>query len=346
MIVDKEYCMSSFLTHRMIVDRNKGFTKKYPYFQWNKEEANVPIRTATELGTYLKKEIKKVTADGDAVLALSGGIDSAILAKYMPKGSKAYTFKCIAEGKDVIDETIQAAKYAEECGLEHEIIEVYWEDMERYVSRLMEHKGCPIHSIEVQIYKANIRAMKKGYKKIIFGETADIRYGGFSGLLSREWSFKEYVKRYSYAPIHKILRSPVEEYTPFIDSCRKDGTIDVHKHLNGWYILDGMSSYLNACATAGIQCITPYSHTYLDTPLDYKRIRNGENKYLIRELFQQEYPGWEIPVKIPMPRPTNEWLKEWEGPCRNEFIKGCISDLNGDQRWLVYALEKFLNMIE
>lgn len=50
-------------------------------------------------------------------LVLSGGIDSAILAKFMPKGSIAYTFKCVVPGVQVTDETVIASKYAQECGL-------------------------------------------------------------------------------------------------------------------------------------------------------------------------------------------------------------------------------------
>ncbi len=101
---------------------------------------------------FLKKQVEIATADGKAALALSGGIDSAILAKFMPEGSTAYTFRCLVPGKKVEDESERAAHYAEICKLNHKIIDIYWEDVESVVDKLMLRKGSPIHSIETQIY--------------------------------------------------------------------------------------------------------------------------------------------------------------------------------------------------
>ena len=88
------------------------------------------IKSSNELDKYLHNRVKEITNGKKAALALSGGIDSAILAKYMPEGSTAYTFKCIVPGKSVVDETTIARKYADACGLNHRIVEVYWDDME------------------------------------------------------------------------------------------------------------------------------------------------------------------------------------------------------------------------
>lgn len=346
MEVDKVYCMSSFLMHRTLINRNKCFSNKYRHNLFNCNYHCEPINNSFELDSFLKKQIEEVTIDGKAALALSGGIDSAVLAKYMPKGSKAYTFKCVVPGIDVVDESIQASKYAKECGLEHEIVEIFWEDMVKYTPLLMKHKGTPIHSIEVQIYKAALKAKKDGFEKLIFGEAADIKYGGLNGLLSNDWSLEDYINRFSYLLPSKVLKEYDQDLTPFYDCLLDDGTIDVHKHLNKWDILESLGSYINACSCAGLKFIAPYSKTFLNAPLDIKRIRNGESKYFIREIFKELYPDWDIPIKIPMPRPTNEWLKKWKGPNRDEFKKDCIKNLTGDQKWLVYALETFLNIID
>lgn len=107
-----------------------------------------------------------------------------------------------------------------------------------------------------------------------------------------------------------------------------------------------MNSYKNACDCAGIEFIAPYANTYLATPLDYERVRAGQNKYIVREVFEKLYQGFEIPPKTPMPRPTNEWFKDWKGPIREEFWPNCVKDLTGDQKWLVYILEIFLNLLD
>ena len=116
----------------------------------------------------------------------------------MPKGSTAYTFRCVVPGVQVTDETQNAAEFASACGLKHKIIEIYWEDVEQFAPALMAHKGMPIHSIEVQIYKAALEARKDGYDKLIFGENADIIYGGMTGLLKKDWLIGEFINRYSY----------------------------------------------------------------------------------------------------------------------------------------------------
>lgn len=346
MEVDKIYCMSSFLMYRTVIDRNKSFDKNHVPKFFTKDYICEPIHNSEELRASLKRQVEEATADGKAALALSGGIDSAILAKYMPKGSKAYTFKCVVPGVEVIDESIQAAKYAKECGLEHEVIEIYWEDMERYAPILMKHKGSPMHSIEVQIYKAALKAKEDGFTKFIFGETADVKYGGLNGLLSRDWTMKEYIDRFSYLLPDKVLTEWCYDLSPFYDCLKENGEINVHKHLCKWSIIESLSSYTNACAVADIEFVAPFSKTFLNVPLDINRIRRGENKYLVREIFEKEYQDWKIPTKIPMPRPTNEWFENWTGPTRKEFKKDCVHALTGDQKWLVWCLEQYLNLIE
>ena len=58
------------------------------------------------------------------------------------------------------------------------------------------------------------------------------------------------------------------------------------------------------------------------------------------------YPEIAVPEKKPMSRPMESWMKDWSGPRRDEFIPGCVDRLNGEQRFLVYCLERFLDMIE
>ena len=346
MDIDKKYCMSSYLTLRTIYDHNKTFAKDiFPvFFEENKDRENV--FSSFDLFNKLKKHVNEATKNGKAALALSGGIDSAILAKFMPKGSTAYTFKCIVPGIDVVDETKVAEKYAKECGLNHKIIEIYWEDFEKFTPILMKHKGAPIHSIEVQIYKAALQAKKDGFDTLIFGESADVNYGGQDGLLSKDWTVQEYIERYSYVNPKKVLKEPVEMVEPFY-LYSKNGLMNVHEFNRHVYYCESIGSYINATKAANIKCCAPYSKTYMGIPLDLKRIRKGENKYLVREVFKILYPDFESPKKIPMPRPMNEWLQNWEGPTRPEFIENIdMSQFSGDQKWLLWCLERFLNNID
>lgn len=344
--VDKIYCASSFLMHRTIFNYNKIFKGRVNPYIFKPKTDYLKIHNSIELEEFLQKRMYELTTDGKAALALSGGIDSAILASFMPKGSKTYTFKCIVPGIEVIDESIQAKKYADYYGLQHEVIEIYWEDFLKYVDALMLHKGMPVHSIAIQIYKAALKVKKDGFDKLIFGESVDIKYGGLSNLLSKDYTLGEYIDRFSYVMPYKVLKNYKLEMMPFVEMCKENGYVDVYKHVNKYFFLESMACYENACSLANIKFCAPYSETILAEPLDYERIRRGDSKYLIREIFKRKYSGWDIPKKVPMPRPMNEWMQNWKGPVRPEFWPHCTDNMAGDQKWMVWALERFLNLIE
>lgn len=337
--------MSSWLMFRTIVDNSKCFVERIKDFHVLPPKNRVPIHNAEELHDALRRGIEKFCGGKPVALALSGGIDSAILAKMMPKGSVAYTFRCVVPGIDVIDESPQAARYAAECGLEHRIVEIYWEDMVKMSKTLMRHKGSPCHSIEVQIYKACLQAHDDGFDKMIYGESADIVYGGMNGLLSKDRTVGDIIDRYSYVLPYKVLRDPMMITVPYT-KWEKDGYVDVHRFLNDTMYEEAINSYEDACATAGVELFMPYSKTYLNAELDYDRIRSGDNKYIVREVYKRLYPGWDVPAKTPMPRPLNEWMRDWQGPIRQEFWPHCTVEMTGDQKWYVYALERFLEMID
>ncbi len=207
MKVDKTYCASSYLMYRTVADTEKCFSENLKINRANINVQKDKVKTSEDLYSSLERQMKELTADGKAALALSGGIDSAILAKFMPKGSTCYTFQCIVPGTEVANEVPQAAKYAEECGLKQVVVPIYWEDFEKYAPILMKHKGAPIHSIEVQIYKASLKAKEDGFERLIFGETADANYGGHSNILSKDWTVGEFIDRYSYVKPYHVLKN-------------------------------------------------------------------------------------------------------------------------------------------
>jgi len=280
---------------------------------------------------------------GGIALALSGGIDSAILAKFMPKDSIAYTFKCIVPGIKTTDETVLAAKYAKECGLNHKIVEIYWDDFEKYSPLLMIHKKAPIHSIEVQIYKAFLQAKADGIKTLIFGEAADAVFGGLSSLLSKDWLIGEFIERYSFVLPFYALKEPMLNLEPF-KQLETNGIIDPHNFITNVFINESVGSYIHACSVLGMNIGLPYAESFFACDINYEKIRRGENKYLVREVFERLYPDFVIPEKTPMPRPMNEWLKDWSGPVRKEFWPHCAQNMTGDQKWLLWSLEKYMDL--
>ena len=345
MTADKRYCMSSYLMFRTIADHERSFSTAIRPVFYDGRFQRTPVHSSLELEASLRRSVQRAAEGGKAALALSGGIDSAILARYMPRGSVGYTFKCVVPGIQVVDETPQAARYAEACGLEHRVVEIRWEDFARYAPRLMKRKGAPLHSIEIQICKAAEQAVSDGFTTLIFGESADVNYGGFNGLLSRDWSLEKFAARYSHVDPAAVLRQPVEVLEPY-RQYERGGVVDVHEFVRHVFYTESMGSYTNACDCAGISFSAPFAETYMAEPLDLARVRAGENKYWVREIFHRLYPDFQIPAKIPMPRPMNEWMKDWPGPVRPEFLPHCAEGMTGDQKWMIFCLEQFLNLMD
>lgn len=343
MIINPIFCMNSYLMYRTIIQKNFAFSSSLPTWYANNAQLRQAISTSDELGEFLCKSIQKAAQEGPIALMLSSGMDSAILASYMPKGSTAYTLRCVANS--AIDETKQANFFAQINELKHEVVNIYWHDFEKYSLPLMRQKGYPIHSIEVQIYKAALLAKAAGIKTLVFGETADIIYGGHSKLLSRDWTKDQFVERFCFVDPRKVLKQSLWIEDPILPHVDKNGYVNVHSFLNAFEYDVSLTFYKNACKLAGINFLAPYSGTILNGPLDIARIRSGESKYIIRSLFKKIYPSCSLPPKTPLPRPMSEWLQNWNGPLHEAFITGCLDEFSGDAKWYIYALNEFLNKL-
>lgn len=343
MRTDIDYCMNSYLMYRTIVNKECRFSDTVAPWFYNNNSFRKPISSSAELDDHLNEEINHILSKGPVALMLSSGMDSAILASYLPAGTETYTLHCKAESG--IDETAAAKRYADLNGLNHKVIEITWNDYEKFSVPLMKQKGCPIHSIEVQVYKAAIQAKNDGIKTLIFGETADIIYGGHSQLLSRDWNLEQFTERFSFVDVNKVLHKPNKIYEPITPHLKDNGTVDVFGFLNAFEYDVSLGFYNNACRLGNIDFFSPYASSILGIPLDINRIRNGEGKYIIRELFIKKYPDLPIPDKTPLPRPMSEWLNEWTGPLHKYLIPDHIPEMTGDQKWYIYALNRFLTEI-
>ena len=344
-MIDKNNCMSQFLAFRFIKDENLNFYKglNHTVYKPTRIADLISVKTAEDIDRVIKEKIDNFYIPNKTAIFLSGGMDSAILASYLPKGTKAYTFQCIAEGS--INETEQAKKYCDLLGLNQEIIEMNWSDFEELTPEILKADGVPFHSIEVQLLKAARYAKSQGIERIIIGDAADYVFGGMDRILSKDWTFEEFYNRFNYINPQEVLKdgqSVREIYEPYRIEYDK---IDFQKMLKDYMDIESDTSYMHAFNNAGIEYLDPYSYMKMAEPLDLSRIRAGESKYLIRELFSKRYPTIPVPNKIPMPRATNQWLKDYI-PTRDEFLPNCTENMTGDQKWLCWCLEQYLNIYD
>lgn len=343
-MIDKNFCCSSFLAFRYIEKNNVDFFDNVKHVNAKVPSADecTIIRDEHDLNNELIR-IFQLNSDKKLGILLSGGMDSACLATYMPKGSDAYTFRFLNGTYDT-EELKRAEKFAEECGLKLHYVDIDWEIINECLLPVMKRKGAPVHSIEPQLYKAALQAKKDGIECLVIGDAADYVFYGMDGLLSKDWNFEEFKKRVIYVDPTEVLINPVSMDYLFEKYRLPNNKIDFLKFYDESITEESYGSYENAFEAVDIEFIDPYEYMVMSEKVDLNRIRTGDSKYHIRNLYKLRYPNLPLPEKHPMPRPVDEYFKNWKGPIRKEFKKDIdMSKYTGNQKWLMYCLEKFLN---
>lgn len=343
-MVDKNYCMSSFLSLRYVEDDEKQFFEgvRHQVYKQRPLDRKVFVTDAYDIDISLRNVFRQVDNEKLGML-LSGGMDSSILASYMPEGSDAYTFRFLG-GRYQHDELERAEYYAKYYHLNLHYVDIDWNTVDNNVDKVMAHKGAPVHSIEPQLYVAALQAKKDGISMLVVGDAADYVFGGMDGLLSKNWNYDQFAKRVIYIDPSSVLKDPYDMNYLFERYRLGKNSIDFLRFYDEVVTDESYASYENAFQTAEIDYIDPYEFLKMAKPLDLGRIRNGDTKYLIRDLFRMKYPETTVPLKQPMPRPVDSYFATWRGPKRKEFRDDIdITKYSGNQRWLLYCLERFMN---
>ncbi len=345
-MTDKQFCMSSYLAFRYIERDDMEFCdgiKHRPIVRISDDE-KVLVKDNSETDVAIQNVFNQLRGEHLGLL-LSGGMDSATLASYM-KGCDAYTFRFLG-GAFQKEELQRAERFAAYNHMTLHYVDINWDEVQKALPIVMQSKGAPVHSIEPQLYIAAKQAQKDGITRLIIGDGSDYVFGGMDKLLSKDWKYEEWKNRFIYLNPNNVLREPGNwEY--LFERYRIDETnVD-------WFAMNDVvsseesySSYENAFAAAQMPYTDPYDKLKLAEPLDLNRIRAGESKYVIRELYKKKYPDLPLPEKLPMPRPVDIYFKDWQGPTRPEFRRDIdMASLTGNQKWLLYCLQEFLNMVD
>lgn len=344
-MINKKYCMSSYMAFRYIEDDNKDFYENghHSNIKPLSEQERILVHTSEDIDIEIGKQMKQFKDKKKGIL-LSGGMDSAIVASYL-SGSDAYTFRFL-EGEFQKEELARAEYYAKYYALRLHYVDITWDTVVSHLDACMKAKCAPVHSIEPQILQAALQAKADGIDIMFVGESSDLIFGGMDGLLAKDWTFDEFMNRYIFTKPEDVLAEP-ESMQYLFERYRKGDNIDFLTFMDDVFSIESSSSYLNAFAVAEMPYYDPYAKLKMADELDLYRVRHGEPKYLIRDLMAKKYPNIPVPNKVPMPRPVDEYFKTWEGPSRPEFRKDIdMSKFTGNQKWQMYCLERFLNMNE
>ncbi len=343
-MTDLNYCCSAFLAFRFVPYAGVEFAPGLRHVEASLPAAEDCVRVATsaDLDAAVGAVFDGLKGQRLALL-LSGGMDSASLAAYM-KGCDAYTFRFLG-GEYQREELHRAERFAALNKMRLHYVDIDWGVVQENLPSVMRHRGAPVHSIEPQICAAARQAKADGVERMMIGDGADYVFGGMDQLLSRDWGYEEFIRRYIYVEPSGVLRNPADVSSLF-EPYRRGDKIDFMSFMAGPNTIESYSSYKNAFETASMPYSDPYERLTPAEPLDLDRIRSGESKYLVRELFRLKY-GEEPPRKVAMPRPVDDYFRGWQGPQRPEFRRDIdLKRYDGNQRWLMYALERFLNMID
>lgn len=343
-MIDLDFCISSYLVFRYVAKPEIGWTKDVlPDFPNVKEQGMLKVRTAAEVLERLEDIVEKTLDKQECGVLLSAGIDSAIIAAMLLPGTRAYTIRFVAE--NAIDEAPGATKVVEKLGLKHSVIDVTWDDYDEGMDLLMKRKKAPLHPVEVGLFKASSAACNDGIKLLFVGNGADSTFGGMDKLLSKDWTFDEFIRRYTFLEPSRAVKRPVSVADIYEPYKQNDG-VNVVSFLKVVHGLGIIQMFENAIHAGGCSIVAPFEQLALDTPLNLQRIRNGEPKYILNEVFKMLYPDLDITSKIPFARPVTQWLKDWRGPIRAEFLDDLSMDeFTGEQKWQLYCLERFLNLL-
>ena len=346
MSFDKNFCMSSYLAFRYIEDDEKNFYEglHHQNMKLIPENERVPVRTSDDIDKEIRKQMDQFSDKKRGVM-LSGGMDSAIVASYL-SGCDAYTFRFMG-GEFQKEELARAEYYAKYYGLNLHYVDITFDTVEKFTDPVMRRKAAPVHSIEPQILQAALQAKNDGLEVMFVGESSDLIFGGMDGLLAKDWTFEEFVRRYTFTNPADVLNEPVSMAYLFERYRKENNYIDYIRFMDDVFSVESSGSYWNAFAVAKMSYYDPYAQLIMSEPLDLNRVRNGEPKYLIRELMHKKYPDIPVPNKNPMPRPVDEYFKNWKGPTRPEFKNNLdMSKFTGNQKWQLWCLERFLNLYE
>ena len=297
-MVDKNFCMSSYMAFRYIEKEGIDFYEgiQHRNFVPVPDNERVLVSSAVDIDREIAKQMEQFKDKKKGIL-LSGGMDSAIVASYL-SGTDAYTFRFL--GGDFQNEELSRAEYyADYYGLKLHYVDIDWDTVVNHLEPVMKAKAAPVHSIEPQILQAALQAKNDGVEMMFVGESSDLIFGGMDGLLAKDWSFEEFMDRYIFTKPEDVLVEPVSMKYLF-DRYRIEGDkIDFLSFMDDVFSIESSGSYLNAFEVAGMPYYDPYARLKMAEELDLNRVRNGEPKYLIRELMKKKYPEIPVPNKNP-----------------------------------------------
>jgi asparagine synthase (glutamine-hydrolysing) len=279
----------------------------------------------------------RLRADVPVTLFLSGGIDSALLAK-LSGVERAFTVQ-FRELADTIDEETYATDLGRRLGLDVQMVRPTREELLEDLPALAWHLEMPTGSFSVfPLYRLAKACRAAGYEVALSGEGSDELFAGYARneLLLGERTVRDAEKAKSYrAMLARYDGSDLDRFCRMASRSGLMGAALMKAHLVPLWS-DRKSMLANICSIETRVFLQPLLQMldrmtmahgvegrcpFLDHRLvafafslhDALRYRDGTGKWIVREAARRLLPEGaltlERPVKHGLPTPVNLWMQ-------------------------------------
>ena len=299
----------------------------------------VAVNHEDEILDHLKASLQKLPSSSG--ILLSGGIDSTLLARFMPAGSTAYTIDYEEAGRK--SELQEAAKFVG-AGVRHKAVLVSREQYFQAAEELMLRKHMPLVPHEPPVAIACRQALRDGVTHLVGGWGADTRFGSYEDYYrNARWDDFQANILYKYWNPSEVLKES-SDVSWVARQYLDDGAVDVQR-----FLLD-VGTEGNAIYTTiqglGLTPVFPFVQMRYGPGLDVERIINGEGKYLLKSIFRRIYPKHALARKVPLHVPYNKWMMGYQ-PTRKEFKDTLkLKPDQGKRNALIFSLERYFTHLE
>ena len=299
----------------------------------------ITVNDEREIEEHIKTTMQSLPSTSG--ILLSGGIDSTLLARFMPEGSTAYTIDYEEAGRR--SEFQEAAQFIR-AGVRHKAVFVSRKQYFQVAEELMLLKRMPLVPHEPPVAMACKQAMKDGVTHMVGGWGADTRFGSFDNYFrDARWDDFQANILYKYWNPSDVLRES-SDVSWVARQYIEDGAMDVQRFL----IEVGTEG--NAIFTTmqglGLTPVFPFVEMRYGPGLDVERIINGDAKYLLKSIFRRTYPNHAPARKSPLHVPYNKWMMGYQ-PTRKEFKPTLkLQPDQGKRNALIFSLERYFTHLE
>lgn len=298
------------------------------------------VYSIDEMLDYIRARVSGIARDGGKIgCLLSGGMDSAVIAGFLPSGSIAYTFDYPEVSR--CSEWLEARDFIKP-GVMHKKVTISKADFFNAASELTQLLKEPVVPHAPAIFLAAVQASQDGCTHLLNGVGADGRFGGFPELYkaSRKNEFLVALKKKFVDP-ETVMRDPVDVTTLVEDYVTAD-IVDVQR-----YLVEVGTEGTAVADTIRCANITP-GNLFGEIQYGGSFIEEGLlGKKFIKRAFSIVWPSMAPRKKKALAVPYSKWLKSWQ-PTHPSIRSDSLSSegLRSKNRMQIFAVDLYLRKFE